>query len=106
MNEFYQGTTPTLLFKIVKPTDFDMSTLAISHITIRHIKTGKEKTFEARIDDSEEKILAIDLTQKDTLDFNSGDLAVQGKYKLTNGRVIASKTIYGTLHEIFERTIL
>ena len=106
MYEFYQGTTVTLLFTITKPTDFDISTFSTIHITIKSVKTGKQKTFAGRIDDLAEKKIAIDLTQEDTLDFNSGELAVQGKFKLTNGKVIASKEIHGTLHEIFERTVL
>ena len=103
-SNFYQGTTPTLLFNI-KPTTFDVSTLDLAHITLKNIKGGKQKTFDAIID-VEERTLAVNLTQEDTLGFDVGKIKVQGKFLLNNGKVISSKEIVTTINEILERTIL
>ena len=103
-SKFYQGTTPTLIFQ-VKPTTFDVSTIDICHITLKNVGGSTQKTFNAIVD-PEERTLHVTLTQEDTLAFESGKMKVQGKFKLNNGKVIASKEIITTLNEILERTIL
>lgn len=105
MSNPYRGTTPTIQFHITKPTNFDCAIISEPYITLRNKVSGKQKTFTASID-VENKILSISLTQEDTLFFNEGELKVQGKFLLRNGKVIPSKVIEGTLEEILDETIL
>lgn len=104
MSNPYRGTTPTIPFHI--KGSFDLSLIDIAHVTIKNKSTGKQKTFDGTLD-VENRILTISLTQEDTLYFNSGELKVQGKFKLTDGyTVIPSKMIEGKLEEILEEAIL
>ena len=104
MSNPYRGTTPTIPFHIKQ--GFDLSLIDIAHVTIKNKSTGKQKTFNGILD-VENRVLTISLTQEDTLYFNSGELEVQGKFKLTDGyNVTASKMIEGTLEKILEEEIL
>lgn len=100
-----QGTTPTIRLRIDNPPDFDMSLIALAHITIENESGRNQKIFPALID-VERKILYCELSQEDSLKYETGRLKVQAKIKLTNDRIISHTTILTNMEEILEKDIL
>lgn len=80
-----RGTTPTNTFTV----DVDLTNAKALFITY---KQGGRVAVEKRIDDVEitAKTLTVNLTQKDTLKFNSGNVDIQIRARLIGGEALAS----------------
>ena len=105
MNDIYRGTTPTIVLKVTNE-DFDMSSIMECHMTIQQSTGKNKKIFDHPTLDNEEKTISQGLSQQDTLDFDYGNINIQVKMKLKNGRVIASRIITTQMNRILEETVL
>ena len=56
--------------------------------------------------DVENKTISIELSQQDTLNYETGNILLQTKIKLDSGRVIASRIITTSMNRILEEGIL
>ena len=101
----YRGTTPTIILKI-KNDDFDMSTIEICHVTIVNESGRNKKIYDNPTINTEEKTISIELSQQDTLNYETGNIQLQTKIKLNSGRVIASRIITTSMNKILEENIL
>ena len=101
----YRATTPTLIFNI-KNKDFDMTTIAICHVTIEGFMGTPQIIYEEPDIDVVNKTISVVMTQAETKQFAVGDVKIQLKIKLDNGSVICSKVIQSTIQEILEETEL
>lgn len=101
-----RGTTPILTFKI--NTELDLSEVKQAEITFKSVGGMKERTWdetELSIDPVEKKI-QIQLTQEDTLYFNTGEIDIQLRIKLNNDMVYASKIVTTTLDKILKDEVI
>lgn len=101
-----RGTTPILTFKI--NTELDLSEVKKAEITFKSVGGMKERTWnetELSIDPVEKKI-QIQLTQEDTLYFNTGEIDIQLRIKLNNDMVYASKIVTTTLDKILKDEVI
>lgn len=100
-----RGTTPTIVIHIKNP-DMDLNTFDVCHITIANVGGFNKKVFENPEINNEEKTLSIDLSQEDTLAYESGNIEIQVKVKLNTGKVIASEIVITTMKRILEEAVL
>ena len=105
MSDIYRGTTPTIILRITNK-DFDMSSIDVCHITIQNDNGKNKKIFEHPTIDVEAKTISQELTQQQTLDYDYGNINVQVKIKLNNGRVITHPIITATMQRILEEAII
>ena len=98
----YQGNTPTLTFNI-KNNTFDMSNIQLCHITIRNENGVNQTVYTEPTVDTENKKIVLELTQKDTLKFNEGNLYIQIRLKVNDKITCNKNPIVTTMKEIYER---
>lgn len=86
-----RGTTPTITFKI--NTDLDLSLIQECWITLKDNLGAKEKTYtlSSITIDAVNKTLTVSMSQEDTLYFNSGNINVQVRIRMSNGLAYASE---------------
>lgn len=105
MSNIYRGTTPTIILKI-KNDDFDMTAIEICHVTIVNESGRNKKVYDNPTIDVVNKTISIELSQQDTLNYETGNIQLQTKIKLDSGRVIASRIITTSMNKILEEQIL
>lgn len=101
----YRVTTPTIVIEI-ENEDFDMSLIDICHVTIQNHSGRNKKIFNATNFDVENRIIYLELTQEETKEYETGNIEIQLKIKLQNGKVIPSEIITTTMNKILEEDIL
>lgn len=105
MGNIYRGTTPTIKLR-VKNKDFDMTAIDVCHVTIQNANGKNQKIFENPDIDTDLKIISVELSQQDTLDYEYGNINIQLRIKLNNGHVITHPIITTTMNRILEEAIL
>lgn len=87
----YRGTTPTITFNV--NTELDLSELTSLWITFRgSYESHKEVTFtldDVTIDNEMHQII-LDLSQDQTLYFDTGNVSLQMRLLMSDGRAYAS----------------
>ena len=102
----FRGTTPTIILRI-KNKNFDMDTIDVCHVTIQNDTGKNKKVFENPNIDVEEKTISVPLSQRDTLDYQYGNINIQMKIKLKeSGTVISHKILTTTMDKILEEEII
>lgn len=86
----YRGTTPTLTFRI-KDENIDFDKFEQIWITIKGRNNEITKDIDSVEIDAENRTLSIELTQEETLSFNTIDVQVQMRVLDTDGRAFASR---------------
>ena len=104
-NNIYRGTTPTIILKIDND-DFDMTDIVVCHVTIQNDNGRNKKVFDNPTIDVENKTISIELTQQDTLAYETGNINLQIKVKLQGGRVVASPILVTPMNKILEEAII
>lgn len=102
----FRGTTPTIILRI-KNENFDMDAIDVCHVTIQNDNGKNKKVFENPNIDVTEKTISVPLSQRDTLDYQYGNINIQMKIKLKeSGTVISHKILTTTMDKILEEEIL
>lgn len=101
----YRVTTPTIVIQIDDDT-FDMSSIDICHIAIANNSGRNLKIFNPTDIDTVKRIIYLDLSQEDTKLYETGDIDIQLKIKLNNGKVVPSEIMRTTMQRIMEEDIL
>lgn len=102
----FRGTTPTIILRI-KNENFDMDTIDVCHVTIQNDNGKNKKVFENPNIDVEQKTISVPLSQRDTLDYQYGNIDIQMKIKLKDsGTVISHKILTTTMDKILEEEII
>lgn len=106
-DNIYRSTTPSIILHIKDP-DFDMSTITVCHVTMVNDSGRNKKTFDIPSEniDAEEKTITLELTQSESAAFEAGLINLQLKIKTNDDKVLASKIISTTIHEILEEDAL
>ena len=104
-NSLYRSTTPTIKLRI-QNEDFDMTKIDICHVTIQQANGKNQKIFEHPDIDEYNKVVSVDLSQQDTLDYEYGNINIQMKIKLKNGKVITHPILTTTMQRILEEAVL
>lgn len=107
----YRGTTPTLFFKIKNIED--LTTIEDIWVTIRMKDKGQDKNFlnktllnnEVNID-FENKIVSINLTQKETLLFTAPEIKVQLKVLFKDEKVCVSPIFKVCIEGILNQQVM
>lgn len=102
----FRGTTPTITFNIT--TDLDLSEIEKLSIAIVNKQKTKKRIYEESdvVIDVEEKTITLGLSQEDTLFFNAGEIDIQLKLKMKNGKIYASKKNGTLMEDILDESVM
>lgn len=92
-----RGTTPTLTFNM----PFDST--GVEEIYITFVQ-GRETVLEKTLADVvwNKKVIEVELTQEETLEFKTGMIEIQLRVKFDDGTAMASDLIYTTAKTILK----
>lgn len=99
-----RGTTPTIILNL--STSVDLSEVKEMWVTLK--SALKEKTFEKSeltIQPSSYSV-SLTLSQEDTLEFSAGDVRVQVRFLMNNGRAYASNIKQLRMDEILKDGVI
>lgn len=101
----YRATTPAVVLQI-DDEDFDTDQIDICRVTIENESGRNKKIFTDCSFDNVLKTITFNLTQEDTLNYETGYLLLQVRLKLLNGSVLASPIIRETMEKILDEEII
>ena len=108
MSKIIRGTTPSITFHIT--SDIDLTKLTEIWFTVADGQTTAERTFKLSENeiavDNEEKTLAIQLSQEDTLSFRSKMVQAQIRAKDDGNLTYATEIIDVALADILKGGVI
>lgn len=99
--ELCRGTTPIVTIQI-EDEDYDMDQIEVCHVTIQNDSGRNQKIFTDCELDNVNKTIKFMLSQEDTLNYEKGNVKLQVRIRLKDGKADASDIFIGPMKEILE----
>lgn len=99
----YTYTTPTITCTL---TGVDFASVDYVRIAIKGKNSSIIRSIPIADIDTEEGTAVVELTQEETAELGTGQVAIQGRIHYTDGSVQATNKVLKTLNEVIDKVVI